>query len=656
MNQRHVRGRKMANEIRKSGCAIVRVLVAGVLFTTIACSNSEIPGSTTAPLDRSSITTSAESPMTTRIPATEPSPTVAPQPTDTPLPTVEQIISLTAVELYGEREANATRYDVQYKGKSVRIKGFVGKIDGGQISLVVDHAAFSLLDTTFLESIELHDLPINDQVKANKGEGFEAVCTVGDYILGSIQLRDCTNGKVVQLSVETSTGSLLPQDNPSSTAGTLMVGKEIEPGRYKTEVADGLVPLCYWARLSDTDGEMSSIIANNAVVEGSVYVTIKPSDFAFESRGCTDWQPQDDNEIAATKDQVELQTATATPSATPLPPSTSTPTTSLESSSTPTPTATPTVEHAAIVTPSATPLPPSTSTPTTSLESSSTPTPTATPTVEHETSPTVDANQTTVGLGPGTYLVGSEIQPGRYKAEVAPGSFGCSWSRLSDTDGELSSIIAISLIVEGQTYATIKGSDFAFETSGCTDFVPQTDETSQSSNRTEGFGPGTYLVGLEIQPGRYRTEVAPSSFGCSWSRLSDTDGELSSIIAISLIVEGQTYATIKDSDFAFETSGCTDFVPQTDETSKFGNRTEGFGPGTYLVGLEIQPGQYRADVAPNSFGCSWSRLSETDGELSSVVAIDIIVEGQTYVTVVESDLAFETSGCTNWEQQESRRN
>ena len=76
------------------------------------------------------------------------------------------------------------------------------------------------------------------------------------------------------------------------------------------------------------------------------------------------------------------------------------------------------------------------------------------------------------------------------------------------------------------------------------------------------------------------------------------------------------------------------------------------GPGTYLVGSEIRPGLYRAQVAPGSFGCSWSRLSETDGEFSSLIAIDLIVEGQTYVTIEETDFAFETSGCTNWEQQQ----
>ena len=525
LKKRCERAQRQGHGFQKTVIWMIGALPAGILFLTIACSSNETTVSTTVPpTDRSSIAPSVAAPTATQIPAIQPSPTSVPEPTNRPLPTVEPLLSITAVELYGEREANATRYDVQYKGKKVRISGLVGKIDGGQISLVVDHATFNLLDTTFLESIELHDLPINDQIKANKGEGFEAVCTVGDYILGSIQLRDCADGEAVELAAETVLGETASRKTASSTAGTLIVGQDIQPGRYKAEVVDGLVPICYWARLSETDGELSSIIANNTAMEGSVYVTIKPDDFAFESRGCTDWQLQNDIEAVADNELKETQVATATPHVTP------------------------------------TPL----NAPTSTVEDAPTTTPTtiATPKVGVTVSPTVEPLQTNVGLGPGAYLVGSDVQPGRYKAEVASGSFGCSWSRLSDTDGEFSSIIAIALITEGQTYVTIKESDYAFETSGCTDFVDYSENSSQADPALQQMGPGTYLVGSEIRPGLYRAQVAPGSFGCSWSRLSETDGEFSSLIAIDLIVEGQTYVTIEETDFAFETSGCTNWEQQ----------------------------------------------------------------------------------------------
>ena len=64
--------------------------------------------------------------------ATEPSPTPAPA------------FTITAQQLYEEREANATRYDATYKGKLVRVSGEVVKIDRGDVTLGVDPSGFGM--------------------------------------------------------------------------------------------------------------------------------------------------------------------------------------------------------------------------------------------------------------------------------------------------------------------------------------------------------------------------------------------------------------------------------------------------------------------------------------------------------------------------------
>lgn len=71
--------------------------------------------------------------------------------------------------------------------------------------------------------------------------------------------------------------------------GTFIVGDDIRPGRYKAR-ADG-DGSCYWARLKNDTGDSDSIIANN-VSEGAASVTIKSSDGAFETSGCTPWVRQ----------------------------------------------------------------------------------------------------------------------------------------------------------------------------------------------------------------------------------------------------------------------------------------------------------------------------------------------------------------------------
>jgi hypothetical protein len=72
--------------------------------------------------------------------------------------------------------------------------------------------------------------------------------------------------------------STVPRD------GMLFVGKDVKPGTYRTTVpADSFG--CYAARLKDTDGELTSIIANHLYTAGSQAVlTVKATDYAVEVR------------------------------------------------------------------------------------------------------------------------------------------------------------------------------------------------------------------------------------------------------------------------------------------------------------------------------------------------------------------------------------
>ena len=84
-------------------------------------------------------------------------------------------------------------------------------------------------------------------------------------------------------------GASAPDSAGQIGPGTFIVGDDITAGRYKARSQAG--GLCYWARLKDDTGDFDSIIANNAT-EGSASVTIKPSDGAFETSGCTPWVKQ----------------------------------------------------------------------------------------------------------------------------------------------------------------------------------------------------------------------------------------------------------------------------------------------------------------------------------------------------------------------------
>jgi hypothetical protein len=71
------------------------------------------------------------------------------------------------------------------------------------------------------------------------------------------------------------------------------------------------------------------------------------------------------------------------------------------------------------------------------------------------------------------------------------------------------------------------------------------------------------------------------------------------------------------------------------------------GNGTFLVGTDIEPGQYRNSGTGSLGMCYWARLSGTSGDFGEIIA-NGLTEGQTVVTIRESDVAFETQSCGEW--------
>jgi hypothetical protein len=66
--------------------------------------------------------------------------------------------------------------------------------------------------------------------------------------------------------------------------GIYLVGVDIKPGTYRS----GSSGDCYWARLSNTNGDLDSIIANHN--GGNSVVTIRRTDKAFETARCGEWR------------------------------------------------------------------------------------------------------------------------------------------------------------------------------------------------------------------------------------------------------------------------------------------------------------------------------------------------------------------------------
>ncbi len=72
------------------------------------------------------------------------------------------------------------------------------------------------------------------------------------------------------------------------------------------------------------------------------------------------------------------------------------------------------------------------------------------------------------------------------------------------------------------------------------------------------IGDGTYEVGVDIKPGKYKSKGGET---CYWERQKNDKGKLSSIIANS-ISPGPQVVTIRKRDYAFKTAGCARWIRQ----------------------------------------------------------------------------------------------
>lgn len=146
---------------------------------------------------------------------------------------------------------------------------------------------------------------------------------------------------------------------------------------------------------------------------------------------------------------------------------------------------------------------------------------------------------TTTTLDPtirdGTYIVGTDIQPGMYRVAGY-------WARLDeameiiDNDGVYEDGFGMLNVRDTDAYVEISGAAVPFAATRALD------------PSVEGFSGGTYLVNWDIQPGRYRIS---DPGGMSYFARLDADGE----IIDNNISEGAVLVIVAATDWALSISG-----------------------------------------------------------------------------------------------------
>jgi hypothetical protein len=93
-------------------------------------------------------------------------------------------------------------------------------------------------------------------------------------------------------------------------------------------------------------------------------------------------------------------------------------------------------------------------------------------------------------------------------------------------------------------------------------------------------------------------------------------------------------------------------VPSTPAPSPTPTAVQGIVAGMHKVGVDVEPGEYAADVAADApVGvCTWVRLSSSNSSDPDSVIASQSSPGPSYVTIEPGDAYFQTWGCTPWEK------
>lgn len=188
------------------------------------------------------------------VPTNSPEPTNTPVPTETPIPTSTPDPNL----------INSGTYIVNVDIQAGIYKGFAGE---GLTSSCYWERLKDL--TGNFESILANDNSIGQYYIEVQGT---------DYALKT----DCQLTRLPTIPAHTGEYPLV------ISAGTYLVGSDIQPGTYKGQGGNDITSSCYWERLRSVSGGFDSILANDNAT-GQYYVQVLASDFALKTACQLEW-------------------------------------------------------------------------------------------------------------------------------------------------------------------------------------------------------------------------------------------------------------------------------------------------------------------------------------------------------------------------------
>ncbi len=241
------------------------------------------------------------------------------------------------------------------------------------------------------------------------------------------------------------------------------------------------------------------------------------------------------------------------------------------------------------------------------------------------------ANVITTTFSDGTHQVGIDITPGTYFAEFEDGI-----CRLSITDiGGAQRTPTF----RGRAIVTITQSDTLLQTANCGEWRPH--ETRGRKHPLRTFGEGLYEVGVDIAPGIY---IADQNQGrCLWFTRTDFTYQPNYDGLVTWWRVGDPVVELKAGDGGFYSIRCGEWRIRGGGRSA--EPSTEFNDGSYVVGVDIEPGDYVADSGDNV--CRWFRNSPFNISVPNFSGGYQSV-GRQIATILPSDTGFYSDGCGPW--------
>lgn len=152
---------------------------------------------------------------------------------------------------------------------------------------------------------------------------------------------------------------------------------------------------------------------------------------------------------------------------------------------------------------------------------------------------------------------------------------------------------------------------------------------------------GTYLVGEDIEPGLYKAKVTGFAGMSYIERASGVSMEFDDIIA-NIILNGDGYVEILEDDVAVKIQGAE--LTKVVYEELVPNIKAEVEDGIYLVGIDIEPGQYKVEVTDTISQMAYiERASRVAMGFDDIIANEIF-QGPGYVNISDSDFAVRVQG------------